>query len=65
MALLAKKQDRGKLFDDVKAVALNCLRHRAILNFEGEAEGITTDNVCEKILAQTPTMSKDVEAAAK
>src|SRR5581483_6302399 len=29
--------------DDVKAVALPALRHRMILNFEGEAEGLTTD----------------------
>jgi MoxR-like ATPase len=52
-------------FDDVKAVALNCLRHRAILNFEGEAEGITTDHVCAKVIEQTPNMAKDQEAVAK
>ena len=27
-------------FEDIRAVALACLRHRLILNFEGEAEGI-------------------------
>ncbi len=26
-----------------KAVAIPAMRHRVILNFEGEAEGITTD----------------------
>jgi len=26
------------------------LRHRLILNFEGQAEGISTDDVIEKIL---------------
>jgi MoxR-like ATPase len=31
------------------------MRHRIILNFEGEAEGITTDAVLEKVLAETPT----------
>ena len=31
--------------DDVRAVALPSLRHRIILNFEGEAEGITSDAV--------------------
>ena len=29
--------------DDIRAVALPSLRHRIILNFEGEAEGITTE----------------------
>ncbi|MFC1497864.1 AAA family ATPase [Verrucomicrobiota bacterium] len=31
--------------DDVKSVAAPAMRHRIILNFEGEAEGITTDDV--------------------
>ena len=29
--------------DDIRAAALPSLRHRIILNFEGEAEGITTE----------------------
>ncbi|MEO5885150.1 MAG: MoxR family ATPase [Candidatus Limnocylindrales bacterium] len=36
--------------DDVRAVALPALRHRIILNFEGEAEGITTEAVVRAIL---------------
>ncbi|MBI4872246.1 MAG: MoxR family ATPase [Candidatus Riflebacteria bacterium] len=36
--------------EDVQKVALPALRHRLILNFEGEAEGITTDYVVEKLL---------------
>jgi len=42
-------------FDDVRQVAVPAMRHRIILNFEGEAEGITTDAVLEKVLAETPT----------
>ena len=30
-------------FDDIQAVAPACLRHRLILNFEAEAEALTTD----------------------
>jgi MoxR-like ATPase len=37
--------------DDVAAVALPVLRHRVLLNFEGEAEGIPTDRVIEEIIA--------------
>jgi len=37
-------------FDDIRQVALDTLRHRIILNFEGEAEGITTDQVIERAL---------------
>jgi len=36
--------------DDIRAVALPALRHRVILNFEGEAEGVTTDQVLSQVL---------------
>ncbi len=36
--------------DDVKAVAHGALRHRIILNFEGEAEGIAVDACIDEIL---------------
>ncbi len=38
--------------DDVRQVAAPALRHRVLLNFEGEAESITTDAVIEEILAE-------------
>jgi MoxR-like ATPase len=36
--------------DDIRAAALPALRHRVILNFEGEAEGITTEATVRAIL---------------
>jgi MoxR-like ATPase len=36
--------------DDIRAAALPALRHRIILNFEGEAEGITTEAAVRAIL---------------
>jgi MoxR-like ATPase len=36
--------------DDVRAAAMPALRHRVILNFEGEAEGITSEAVVRAIL---------------
>ena len=36
--------------EDIRAVALPSLRHRIILNFEGEAEGITTEAVIRAVL---------------
>jgi MoxR-like ATPase len=50
-------------FKDIKEVAIPAMRHRIILNFEGEAEGITTDMVLEKILAETPQTAEDFVAA--
>ncbi len=37
-------------FEDVRSVALPALRHRIILNFEGEGEGIQTDEVIKNVL---------------
>jgi MoxR-like ATPase len=39
---------------DIKDVAPNCLRHRILLNFEGEAEGIKTDDIIDEILKKVP-----------
>jgi MoxR-like ATPase len=41
-------------FEDIQTVALPALRHRLILNFEAEAEGITTDQVVGQILQDVP-----------
>ncbi|MCL6649529.1 MAG: MoxR family ATPase [Chloroflexi bacterium] len=41
-------------FADLRAVALPALRHRVILNFQGEAEGITADRVISEVLRSTP-----------
>jgi MoxR-like ATPase len=40
--------------DDVRAAAKPTLRHRIILNFEGEAEGIDPDTILDEILKETP-----------
>ena len=46
-------------FEDIQSVTTAALRHRLILNFEAEAEGITTDHVISQILKDVP---KDAEA---
>jgi MoxR-like ATPase len=45
-------------FEDIQTVAAASLRHRLILNFEAEAEGITTDHIVAQILKDVP---KNVE----
>ncbi len=48
-------------FEDVMKVATPALRHRMLLNFEGEAEGLSTDQIVAEIMQRTPQV---VEAAA-
>ena len=38
-------------FDDLRAAALPALRHRLILNFEAQAEGISADSVITELLS--------------
>ncbi len=40
--------------DDVRKVAHPALRHRVLLNFEGEAEGVRSDQVIDAILESLP-----------
>jgi MoxR-like ATPase len=40
--------------EDVRAVVHQALRHRVILNFEGEAEGVSIDECITRILESTP-----------
>ena len=45
--------NRGQAFvsiDDIRAVALPALRHRLLLNFEGEADEVSTDAIVEELL---------------
>jgi MoxR-like ATPase len=39
-------------FDDIRKAAFPALRHRILLNFEAQAEGITSDQVIGEILAE-------------
>lgn len=38
--------------DDIQAVAHDCLRHRLILSYEAEADGVTTDKVIDELLTR-------------
>jgi MoxR-like ATPase len=41
-------------FEDVRRVALPALRHRVLLNFEAQAEGISPDDVLLQLLEKVP-----------
>jgi len=45
--------------EDVQQVAPAALRHRIILNFEGEAEGLSTDDLIATLLEAIPPLSAD------
>jgi MoxR-like ATPase len=50
--------NRGQAFvsiDDIRRVALPALRHRLLLNFEGEADEVSTDTIVDELLATVAT----------
>jgi MoxR-like ATPase len=60
IVLAAKIQalNRGQAFvsiADVRGVALPALRHRILLNFEGEADEVSTDTIVHELLASVAT----------
>jgi MoxR-like ATPase len=41
--------------EDIRALAKPVLRHRLVVNFAAESDGVTTDHVVDKLLESTPT----------
>jgi len=52
-------------FSDVQRVARPVLRHRLIRSFEGEADGITTDQIVDALVAAVPTRPEAVQQALR
>jgi MoxR-like ATPase len=42
-------------FDDIRRAYLPAMRHRVLLNFEGQAEGVEADGLLRQVLDQVPT----------
>ncbi len=63
---LALLEGRAQVaFSDIQRVALPVLRHRMIRSFEGEADGVTTDQVIEELVKTVPTRPEAVENAVQ
>ena len=45
--------------EDVRAVAHPVLRHRVLLNFNAEAEGVTSDHVVDRLLEEVPAIGPE------
>lgn len=47
--------------EDIEAVAVNVLRHRIMLNFEGQSEGVQTDDIVLDLISKAGNSSGQVE----
>ncbi len=55
-ALLEGRYNVG--FEDIRNIYLPAMRHRVLLNFEAQAEGLEPDTVLKDILDKTPTAAE-------
>jgi len=52
-------------FADLQRTAAPVLRHRILLSFEGEAEGVSCDQIVRELLSSVPTRPVAVERAVQ
>ncbi|GIW96051.1 MAG: ATPase AAA [Pirellulaceae bacterium] len=51
--------------DDIVALAKPVLRHRLVVSFAAESDGVTADDVVDRLLAVTPTKEDDLTRDAR
>jgi MoxR-like ATPase len=51
--------------DDVQALAKPVLRHRMVVNFAAESEGVTADEIIQRLVAVTPTKEDELTSDAR
>lgn len=51
--------------DDIVALAKPVLRHRLVVNFAAESDGVTADDVVDRLLAVTPTREDELTSDAR
>jgi MoxR-like ATPase len=51
--------------DDVAALARPVLRHRIVVNFAAESEGVTSDQLIDRLIEITPTKEDELTRDAR
>ena len=51
--------------DDIQALAKPALRHRIVVNFAAESEGVTADDIIDRLLKETPTKEDELTSDAR
>ncbi len=51
--------------DDIQALAKPVLRHRIVLNFAAESDGISPDDIIDRLIAVTPTKEDELTSDAR
>jgi MoxR-like ATPase len=51
--------------DDIQTLAKPALRHRIVVNFAAESDGITADDIVDRLLRETPTKEDELTSDAR
>jgi MoxR-like ATPase len=51
--------------DDIQSLAKPVLRHRLVVNFAAQSEGVTADEIVERLIAATPTKEDELTSDAR
>jgi MoxR-like ATPase len=51
--------------DDIQALAKPVLRHRMVVNFAAESDGVTADEIIQRLVAITPTKEDELTSDAR
>ena len=51
--------------DDIQALAKPVLRHRLVVNFAAESDGVTQDDIIQRLIAITPTKEDELTSDAR
>ncbi|MCA9161691.1 MAG: AAA family ATPase, partial [Planctomycetales bacterium] len=51
--------------EDIKALAKPVLRHRIVVNFAAESEGVTADEIINRIVSVTPEKEDELTSDAR
>ncbi len=51
--------------DDIQALAKPVLRHRVVVNFAAESEGVTPDDIVDRLVSITPTKENELTSDAR
>jgi MoxR-like ATPase len=51
--------------EDIQALAKPVLRHRLVVNFAAESDGITADDIIDRLIKETPTKEDELASDAR
>ena len=56
---------QGLALEDVQTLAFPVLRHRLVVNFAAQSDGVSADKIIDRLIASTPTKEDELTSDAR